>query len=51
MSKAPSDILITMMMNTGICPIQALTGKTATDRCSDYEGCKECVCYWLNEKT
>ena len=51
LSKAPSDILITMMTNTGICPIQALTGKTVTDRCSDYEGCKECVCYWLNEKT
>ena len=50
LSKAPYDVLVAITMNPGICPIDALTGKAAPDRCSDYESCKECISHWLNEK-
>ena len=58
LSRAPSDILETIRLNTGACPIYMITGKSWTERCEnltkrcgDFHSCEECAGKWLNEKS
>lgn len=48
------DILVNMANNTGICPLQAVSGIPREDkimRCYKYinDGCEKCIQEWLNE--
>lgn len=51
LSRAPSDVLETIRLNTGACPIYMITGKSWTERCGDFDSCEECAGKWLNEKS
>lgn len=48
------DMLVTMLHNTGMCPLQAVAGisrETKILRCYKYlnDGCEKCIQDWLNE--
>lgn len=63
LSKAPYDVLVTIMKNTGICPVAALTGEFDINVCflhhphrifktlEEEAVCYECLQKWLNKKT
>ena len=48
------DMLVAMLHNTGMCPLQAVAGisrETKILRCYKYlhDGCEKCIQNWLNE--